>query len=65
MTGYPPKCPQNGPRNHVMSANPMQDLPDAWPGDTATFPNGRVWRLGRDGTTWTLVSSAASTPVAA
>ncbi len=68
MTGYPPKCPQNGTRKHIIPARADEyNYPaiDGWPGDTAEFPNGNVWRLGRDGTTWTLIKTCASASVAA
>ena len=61
MTGYPPKCPQNGTRNHAI--NPDETWPlsaDAWPGDTDTAPDGSVYQLGRDGYTWTLIKAAAT-----
>ncbi len=67
MTAYPCKSPKNGSRDHVMlpaASDPTQAI-DAWPGDTASFPNGNVWRLGLDGQTWTLIRTAASTPLAA
>ncbi len=63
MRGYPPRCPQNGTRNHVIPENATKyayPAIDGWPGDTATFPNGNVWRCGRNGTSWTLISAAAS-----
>ncbi len=63
MTGYPPKCPQNGTRNHKLAVRDTEynyTPPDAWPGDTATFPNGNVWRMNRDGKSWTLIAYAAT-----
>lgn len=43
MTGYPPKCPQNGTRHH-------EHLPeDKWPGDTYTDMQGHKWLVDREG----------------
>ncbi len=69
MTGYPPKCPQNGTRNHTVVADSSgigwENEPDAWPGDTDTLPDGSVWQLGRDGATWTRIKRCATATEAA
>lgn len=49
MTGYPPKCPQNGPRNHKWVPGFSYD--DMWDGDTVTYPDGSLAML-RDDTLW-------------
>ena len=46
MTGYPPKCPQNGVRHY--SARPT----DPWPGDTWTDSLDRLWVFQSDGSGW-------------
>jgi hypothetical protein len=59
---YPPKCPQNGSRDHGTLTD-WSDV-DFWPGDTFTMSQtGQRWRKGSDGT-WTQLPPAAKTNAA-
>lgn len=59
MTGYPPKCPQNGNRHFTGSVSDLE-LEQAWTGDTWQFtPGGPVWELRKNGS-WHPVDFSAT-----
>ena len=60
MTGYPPKCPQNGSRDLPIGTVQAGDY---WPGDTTTDAQGNRWVVNREGG-WHFVGPAAKTHVA-
>ena len=62
MTGYPPKCPQNG--NRIFHLGAFDRIPDCWPGDRVVWPNGTTHTLAPDGTTWRKLVHSAKTKAA-
>ena len=61
MTGYPPKCPQNGTKHFSdteHSEETFRGSSDFWPGDTWTDLTGRVWTFQSDGSGWATANLA-------
>ncbi len=60
MTGYPPGCPQNGPRHHTTLTSAVEH---GWPGDTYTDFQGHKWTITTAGA-WQPVVEPAKTVAA-